>query len=65
MKISVKKIFIKVKKSELNPYVRRQESSWKIVFKTTYDFCMDLYCADRSKNIIQDYELTGVVFSEN
>jgi len=36
----------------------------KRVFKTSCDSCMDLYCADRFKNINQDYELTGVVFLE-
>jgi len=36
----------------------------KLIFKTTYDSCMDLYCAERFKNILQDYKLTGVVFSE-
>ena len=36
----------------------------KLVFKTTYDSCMDLYCSERLKNIVQDYQLTGVVFSQ-
>jgi len=36
----------------------------KLIFKTTYDSCMDLYCTDRFRNIVQDYELKGVTFSE-
>ena len=36
----------------------------KLVFKTTYDSCMDLYCAERLKHIVEDYKLTGILFSE-
>jgi len=36
----------------------------KLVFKTVYDSCMDLYCSERLKGIVQDYKLMGVVFSE-
>jgi len=36
----------------------------KLVFKTIYDSCMNLYCSERFKNVVTDYALTGVVFSE-
>ena len=36
----------------------------KLIFKTHYDSCMDLYCSDRFKLIVQDYKLAGITFSE-
>lgn len=41
-----------------------EDTAKKLMFKTTYNACMELYCGDRLKNIIQSYELSGVVFSE-
>ena len=41
-----------------------QDVATKLVFKTTYNSCIELYCGDRLKNIVQSYELSGVIFSE-
>jgi hypothetical protein len=36
----------------------------KIIFKTRYNSCFNLYCTEYLKNIIEDYDLSGVIFSE-
>jgi hypothetical protein len=36
----------------------------KVIFKTDLNSCMELYCGDRLKNVIEEYKLTGVIFSE-
>jgi len=34
----------------------------KIVFKTPNQHCIDIFCTDRLKNAIEDFELKGIVF---
>ena len=36
----------------------------KTIFKTDLNSCMELYCGHRLKNIIEEYKLTGMIFSE-
>jgi len=39
--------------------------SSKPIFKTTYTNCLDIFCNQNIKNIVQENELTGVIFSED
>ncbi|RYY02294.1 MAG: hypothetical protein EOO53_11870 [Gammaproteobacteria bacterium] len=41
-----------------------QDVTAKLIFKTDLNSCMELYCGDRLKNIIEEYKLTRVIFSE-
>lgn len=36
----------------------------KLIFKTAYNSCFELYCGDRFKNAVETFGLTGSIFSE-
>jgi hypothetical protein len=47
------------------PVFNEYDVNGKVVFKTPEQHCIDIYCTDRLKNAIQDFELSGVVFDKN
>lgn len=34
----------------------------KLLFKTSYDSCIEIYCGDLFKSLVEDFDLTGVSF---
>lgn len=40
-----------------------EDVSEKLVFKTNYNSCFELYCGERLKDILEGFGLSGVVFS--
>ena len=36
-----------------------------LIFKCSYQHCIDLFCSERLKNIIQDFGLIGISFDKN
>ncbi len=36
----------------------------KVVFKTQEQQCIDVYCTERLKNAIEEFELKGAIFDE-
>ncbi len=40
------------------------ENQEKLIFKTPYQSCMDLFCSNRLKEVITSFGLTGVIFDE-
>lgn len=47
------------------PVFNEYDVNGKVVFKTPEQHCIDIYCTERLKNAIQEFELSGVVFDKN